>query len=183
MVIKVLSKILLVALASGFFVGSAVAQWQWLDKDGRKVFSDRAPPAEIPEKSIFKRPAGSPKIASSPQPLVGGDAAAGGAKATIAAAVPASGASAPKLTGKDSELEARKKKAEDEATARKKAEEDKIAKTNADNCERAKASMATLQSGIRLSSINANGEREIYDDAKRAAETRRTQDLMDATCK
>ena len=26
----------------------AAAQWQWLDKDGHKVFSDRAPPPETP---------------------------------------------------------------------------------------------------------------------------------------
>ncbi|HZY15413.1 MAG TPA: DUF4124 domain-containing protein, partial [Ramlibacter sp.] len=26
---------------------AAAAQWQWLDKDGRKVFSDRAPPPDI----------------------------------------------------------------------------------------------------------------------------------------
>ena len=165
-------------------MGDASAQWQWLDKDGHKVFSDRSPPAEIPEKSILRRPSSSsnPKSASTPQPRVV-DEAASGAKTASPAFVPASKTSAPKLTGKDSELEARKKKAEDAENALKKAEEDKIAKAKADNCERAKASMATLQSGIRLSSINANGEREIYDDTRRATETKRAQDMMDSSCK
>lgn len=159
----------------------AFAQWQWLNKDGSKVFSDRGPPADIPDKNILKRPSGSSKLTPAPQQLAV-DAAAGSAKTVGTASAPASKASAPKLTGKDSELEARKKKAEEEETARKKAEEDKIAKTKADNCDRAKASMATLQSGVRLSSINANGEREIYDDTKRATEAKRTQELMDSSC-
>ena len=32
----------------------ALAQWQWIDKDGRKVFSDRPPPADVPESKILK---------------------------------------------------------------------------------------------------------------------------------
>ena len=35
---------------------SSMAQWQWLDRSGRKVFSDRPPPADISEKNIIKRP-------------------------------------------------------------------------------------------------------------------------------
>ena len=91
--------------------------------------------------------------------------------------------SAPKLSGKDTELEAKKKKADEEEAAKKKAEEDKVAKTKADNCERAKTGLATLQSGVRMSSVNAKGEREIYDDAKRASEAKRAQEVIDASCK
>ena len=100
-----------------------------------------------------------------------------------AASAPGLRASAPKLTGKDADLEAKKKKSDDEEAAKKKAEEDKVAKTKADNCERAKTGLATLQSGVRMSFINAKGEREIYDDIKRAAETKRAQEVMDASCK
>lgn len=35
---------------------SSMAQWQWLDRSGRKVFSDRPLPADISEKNIIKRP-------------------------------------------------------------------------------------------------------------------------------
>ena len=34
----------------------ALAQWQWIDNTGRKVFSDTAPPASVPDKNILKRP-------------------------------------------------------------------------------------------------------------------------------
>ena len=176
---KPASKIL--AWAIGFSVlaftaTAALAQWQWVEKDGRKIFSDRPPPADIQEKDILKRPAGAPRAA------VASTVAAESTK-PAAASPPGLKASAPKLSGKDAELEAKKKKADEEEAAKKKAEEDKAAKTKADNCERAKTGLATLQSGVRMSSVNAKGEREIYDDAKRAAETKRAQEVIDASCK
>jgi hypothetical protein len=172
-----LLKTVVLALAAGSFTASAVAQWQWIDKDGRKVFSDRSPPGDIPEKSILKRPAGAAKAA--PAAEAPADAAAQGGVPTAAAPK----ASAPKLSGRDSELEARKKKAEEEEAAKKKAEEEKTNKARLENCTRAKTAMATLQSGVRVSSLNANGEREVFDDARRAAETKRVQDIIDASCK
>ena len=167
--------LLVLTLASGSFAVTAVAQWQWVEKDGRKVFSDRSPPAEIQDKDILKRPPGAVRTA------VVTDAIA--AAAVKPASAPILKASAPKLSSKDAELEAKKKKADDEEIFRKKAEEDKLAKAKAENCERAKSSLATLQSGVRMASTNAKGEREIYDDAKRQSETKRTQDIIDSSCK
>ena len=160
---------------------AASAQWQWTDKNGRKVFSDRSPPSEIQEKDIVKRPPDSSRAASAVWP---NDAAVAvkPASAASAAAMKTSGANAPKLSGKDAELEAKKKKAEEEERAKKKSEEDKATKVKADNCERAKTGLATLQSGVRMSAVNANGEREIFDDAKRASETQRAQEVIDASC-
>ena len=162
---------------------TATAQWQWVDKDGRKVFSDRSPPAEVQEKDILKRPAGATRAAAAATaaaPLADTGAAA---KPVLAASAAASKASAPKLSGKDTELEAKKKKAEQDEAAKKKAEDEKVAKIKADNCERARSGLATLQSGVRMSSVNASGEREIYDDAKRASETKRAQEVIDSSCK
>ena len=183
---KLASKTL--ALAIGFCVfalcaTTASAQWQWMDKDGRKVFSDRSPPAEIQEKDILKRPAGATRAAAAAAAAALSTDAVVAAKPASAASSPASKASAPKLSGKDAELEAKKKKADDEEAAKKKADEDKVAKTKADNCDRAKTGLATLQSGVRMSSVNAKGEREVFDDAKRVAETKRAQEVIDASCK
>ena len=174
------------ALAIGFALlaftaTTASAQWQWTDKDGRKVFSDRSPPAEIQDKHILKRPAGATR-ATAAAAVASTDGAATG-KPASAASSPASKASAPKLSSKDAELEAKKKKADEEDAAKKKAEEDKVAKNKADNCERAKTGLATLQSGVRMSSVNVKGEREVFDDAKRASETKRAQEVIDASCK
>ena len=101
----------------------------------------------------------------------------------LGAAAKTSAASAPKLSGKDAELEAKKKKADEEEAAKKKAEEEKAAKAKAENCERAKTGLATLQLGVRMSAVNAQGEREVFDDAKRASETKRAQEVIDASCK
>lgn len=167
---KFATRTLILAVASCSFMPVALAQWQWIDKDGRKVFSDRSPPAEIQEKDILKRPGGkSPSLpASSADPAP-----------PAAAAVKAS---APKLSGKDAQLEVRKKQADEEEAAKKKAEEEKLAHTKADNCERAHKGLATIQSGVRLSVTNAKGEREFMDDSARAAESKRLQGIADSEC-
>lgn len=176
---------LLLALVAATFSLSAAAQWQWLDKDGHRVFSDRSPPADIQDKNILKRPAGAARpVAPAAEPAV--DVAATGTvsgKPVTAASAPGSKASAPKLSGKDAELEAKKKKAEDEEASKKKADEEKTAKAKAENCDRAKTGLATLQSGVRMSAVNAKGEREVFDDARRAAEVKRSQEVIDASCK
>ena len=173
-------KTLLVAFVGASVAVSAFAQWQWIDKDGRKVFSDRSPPADIQEKSILKRPAGS--VRSSAQTAVPASDDAAAKPATVASA-PLAKASAPKLSGKDAELEAKKKQAEEQEAATKKAQEEKVSKAKAENCDRAKNGMATLKSGVRMSSVNAKGEQEVFDDAKRASETKRAQEIIDSSCK
>jgi hypothetical protein len=165
-------KTVALALAATSFALSAVAQWQWIDKDGRKVFSDRSPPAEINEKDILKRPGGRAPVA-----------VAAVSESAPAAPAAAAKASAPKLTGKDAQLEAKKKQAEEEEAAKKKAEEEKVAAAKADNCNQAKRYLTTLDSGIRIANTNAKGEREVMDDGKRAEEKKRAQGVADTSCK
>ena len=172
--LKLVSRTLILAIVSGSFALTAMAQWQWLDKDGRKVFSDRAPPGDIQEKNILKRPGGINQAAAAP---------ASDGVTTAPPPAPASKASAPRLSGKDAQLEARKKQAEEEEEAKKKVEEEKMAKARADNCERAKRGLANVQSGVRLSVTNAKGEREFMDDNARAAETKRLQAISESDCK
>ena len=175
---KALSQTLLAAIVTGLFAVSASAQWLWIDKNGHKIFSDRSPPSDIQDKDILTRPPGAARAAA-PKPA-GADATANPA---VAASAAVAKGSAPKLSGKDKELEAKKKQAETEEAAKKKAEEDKVAQAKADSCNRAKQNMSTLQSGVRISTVNAKGEKEIFDDAKRASETKRTQEIIDASCK
>ena len=153
---------------------SALAQWQWLDRDGRKVFSDRAPPPEVPEKSILKRPG---KPLQPQEPTTQTEEAAPSAPAQ-ASAVPI-----PKKSALDIKLEEKKKQAEQAEAAKKKAEDDRIAQAKVENCERARKAKAALDSGIRMSTVNAKGEREIMDDAARAAESKRIQGIVVSDCK
>jgi hypothetical protein len=164
------------SLVTTSFALSAFAQWQWIDKDGRKVFSDRSPPAEIKDKDILKRPGGRGSVA-----VVAGSESAPATPAVAASA--AVRGSALKLTGKDAQLEARKKQAEEEEAARKKAEEEKVATANADNCSQARRYLTTLDSGVRIAITNAKGEREIMDDSKRVEEKKRAQGIAETSCK
>jgi len=155
----------------------AFAQWQWIDKDGRKVFSDQSPPADIPAKNIIKQPGGRAPAPVAAAPAVAAEAAVAGASA------PKATASAPKVSGKDKELEEKKKQAEAAEAAKKKAEDEKLAKAKAENCARAKQAKAGFDSGERIARINAKGEREYMDDATRAAEAKRVQGIVDSECK
>ena len=102
--------------------------------------------------------------------------------AKTAAAAPKAAASAPRLSGKDKELEDKKKQAEAAEAAKKKAEEERLAKARADNCERAKRAKASMDSGMRIATTNAKGERDFMTDAARAAESKRLGEIMAAEC-
>lgn len=160
----------LLLVASALCCTAALAQWQWVDSAGRKVFSDTPPPAGVPDKSILKRPGPS---------LVAPVAAESSAPAATASTATAA---APKLSGRDEQLEARKKQAEAEEQAKKKAEDEKVAKARQDNCERAKRNKTTMDSGIRIATTNAKGEREIMDDKARAAENQRLNAIIQSDC-
>ncbi len=157
---------------------SAAAQWQWVDKDGRRVFSDRSPPADIPAKNILKQPAGAKGAVVETVP----DAGAAQAAAPAAKTATASAGNVPKLTGKDPKLAEKKKQFEEEEAAKKKTEDERMAKVKAENCARAKQGLATFDSGARVAVTNAKGEREIMDDAARAAEVKRLQGIVAAEC-
>ena len=156
----------------------ATAQWAWTDKDGRQVFSDRAPSVNVPDQNIFKRPGQNASAnrqdasanVGSPEP------------ATKTAAATQSNASSPQAAGVDKDLSERMKKAAQAQAMQRKAEEDRVNKLKADNCERARLAQKTLNSGVRLSKTNEQGQKEIMDQAARAAEAKRVQSIVDSDC-
>ena len=153
------------------------AQWQWIDKDGRKVFSDQPPPPSVPANKILRQPGA--RVAPPAEEAVGpASAAASGAVQAAKAA-----ASAPKLSGKEKELEDKKKAAEAAEVAKKKALEEEVARLRADNCARAKRSKATFDTGVPIARTNDKGEREVMNDATRAAEIKRLEGLIASDCK
>ena len=156
----------------GLLPVAATAQWSWIDKDGRQVFSDRAPPTHVPEKDIRKRPGAASD--NTQAPLV----------AASAAALPGQpAASVPKLSALDKALAEKKKKAEQLEADKRQAEEAKLSQAKTENCTRAKSAKATLDSGIRLGRVNEKGEREVMNDAARTAETQRIQGIIESDCK
>ncbi|HVZ44950.1 MAG TPA: DUF4124 domain-containing protein [Ramlibacter sp.] len=166
---------LLFAAAACVLPAVATAQWQWIDKSGHKVFSDQPPPVDIPASNILRQPGKSASSLSQPP----------AAAAPAAAPTPVANAasqSAPKLTGKEKELEDRKKQAEAQAAARKKQQEEERQAIRADNCARAKRAKATYDSGVRVARTNDKGEREVMDDAQRAEEVKHLEAVIARDC-
>jgi Domain of unknown function (DUF4124) len=160
--------VVLTAVLGAMLALPAVAQWKWRDAGGRTQYSDTPPPPSIAEKDILQRPQGS------------------ATQSARRAAPPASAASdAPALAPKiaDTELDAKRKQAEQETADKKKAEEARAAATRAENCTRAKAQMRALEAGGRMSRTNEKGEREFLDDKARAQEATRTREAMTSECK
>jgi Domain of unknown function (DUF4124) len=149
--------------------GSVSAQWQWIDGTGSRVFSDTPPPAGTLDKNILKRPGGA-------RPTTAQSAPSGTTSISTA------DAAAAKPSGKDSELEARKKQAQEAEQAKKKVQLEKFTKARAENCERAKRAQNTVSSGVRIATTNAKGETEFLDDKARAVEARRIDELVKSEC-
>ena len=145
----------------------AHAQWKWRDANGSLIFSDRPPPRDVLDKDILGRP----------------DTARRTAIPASAAAAASGATAAPVKTALDREVEARKKAAEQEQNVKTKAEEERQARIRADNCMRARNHMAALESGQRMARTNERGEREVLDDAGRAAEMRQARDVMASDCR
>jgi hypothetical protein len=150
----------------------ASAEWQWLDKDGRKVFSDQPPPADIAPNRILKQP-GTRNLAP-----------------TQSAAAPVAATPAPtgvdpalKPAGKDKVLEERRKQVLSEEAEKQKAEEARVAASRAENCGRARSAKAGLESGQRMAVLNDKGEREVIDDTRRAIELRRLGEVIARDCR
>lgn len=157
---------------------TAFAQYQWTDKNGRRVFSDRPPPAGTSATNVTRQP----RLGSgSPAAPVQATAAAAPAVATASATVPQAGASKP--AGVDKALEDKKREAEAAEAAAKAAEEKKLAAIRADNCKRAMNAKTGLDAGGRIARTNDKGEREVLNDEQRAAERKRLEQVIAENCR
>jgi cytoskeletal protein RodZ len=155
------------------------AQWQWTDAVGRQVFSDRAPPPDIPDKNIIKRPATSPPKSTLLQTSDGlgqGDVTPTTAGAAVPAALPA-------VSALDRELEAKRQQAAQAQASAVKAAQERNLKVKIENCTRAKQAKATYESGVRIARTNAAGEPEYLDENARSAELKRIQGVVDSDCR
>ena len=165
-----LSSLILASLAMATTPAQAGTQWKWKDASGATQYSDRPPPAGTPEASILQRPNVS-KTVQLAKPASEVDASASAAKPSATAKAP------------ESELDVKRRKAEEEKEAQRKVEEEKAAKGRAENCTQARNYQRTLNDGIRLARTTSKGERELLDDQGRAEEQRRTQEAIASNCK
>jgi len=164
--------LLLAALLLGASA-AAQAQYKWKDANGRVHLSDLPPPREVPDKDVLQRPP-APRSPAAVAVVPG---------AVASAALPARPASAARQAPMDPELEARRRRAEQDAQAKARADEAAAAEQRAENCQRARHQLALLDSGRRMVRQNAKGETEVLDDAARAAETQRARQVVTTDCR
>lgn len=145
----------------------AQAKYVWIDDHGVKQFSDTPPPGNIPEKNILKQPRRTApgKTAPAPEPDVG----------TV-------GDDTKQPTVADREAEYNKHRAEQAAKDKKAADEAAKAQAKAENCTRAKDYLATLNSGIRMKTVDKDGQQSVMADDQHAKETERAQQSVNENC-
>ncbi len=159
---------------------AAHAQYQWIDKDGRRVFSDRPPPADVPAKNLVTQPRLGQSATA--RPAVSAPPADASSSPSAAASRPAAAASAAG-SGVDKALEEKKRKAEQAEADKKKADDARLGAARAENCKRAMNAKSTIDSGMRMARINSKGEREFLDDAQRAEEIQRANAIIASDCR
>jgi hypothetical protein len=147
----------------------AIAQYVWVDGKGVKQYSDVPPPASIPRNQILKEP--------------GATRAAPAAATTPTDASPADAAKAQApLSTAERNTDFQKRKLEQADNDKKAAEKTRQLADKAANCEKARSYARTLDDGVRISTTDKNGERNILNDDQRATEVKNTQRIL-SECK
>jgi len=165
---KLTKKIRLALLVAGLLASSAVlaqAKYVWIDEHGVKQFSDTPPPGNIPEKNIIKQPhRTAPQSNAAPQSDSGTDQA----KPTPSVA--------------DREADYNKRHAEQAAKDKKAAEEASKDQAKATNCTSAKQYLEALNSGVRMKTVDKDGQPAVMDDDQHAKETERAKQAVSDNC-
>lgn len=134
--------------------------YRWVDPDGRVHYSDQPPPgARQYEQLRGGRPA-APEAAPENQ----------------AAETPAP----PSYQEQDAEFRRRQVERAERAAQEQKAREEAAVRQR--QCSEARNQLAALQSGQRIARFNAQGEREILDEAQMAAELERARKAVAGLC-
>jgi hypothetical protein len=143
--------------------GTAHAQaYKWVDKDGHVGYGDTPPQGAkvTPLKGI----------------------------APPAEAAPAAEASDAKqarhgpLTPAEQEIEFRRRMKEAQEAAAKADREKEVAEQKKSNCESARQSLQTLESGQRIMRVDSKGERYFINDEQRAHDTARAREAVSQWC-
>jgi hypothetical protein len=151
-----------VVMALAVCGGASAQTYKWTDPNGRVQYGD-TPPSDASNVTRLRGP--SPSAAATPAPEAKKDPAAKDNKP---------------LTPE----QAFQKRQQERADADQKAAQERAqAEQNRVNCEQARASVRQLESGQRVSTVNAAGERVFLDDSQRADQLARAQRMAAEWCK
>lgn len=145
----------LLIASTATFPAAHAQTYQWKDSNGRTVISDLPPPGAA-RQSI--------KVDNS-KPIDSGKAA-----------------EAPK-TMAERDMDFKKRQQENREKADKEAKEAAANADRKENCTRARRQLAAMESGQRIGTYDANGERRFMEDAERQREIEQTRKFVTETCK
>jgi hypothetical protein len=157
-IMKTMKPLLVLVAALAFSAGAAAQMYKWKDNDGRMQYGDTPPPG-VDATPMRGAPASGP-----------------------APSAPAAKGDAKSEKPLSPEAAFRKRQADREAADEKAAKEQAQADQKRANCEQAQAQLRTLESGVRIATVNAQGERVIMEDDQRAAATQRAQKAVADYC-
>jgi hypothetical protein len=157
-----MNRVLVFLIAIAFSAAASAQLYKWVDKNGKVQYGD-TPPGDASKVTRLKAPASG----SAPAPAAP-EAKKGDAK--------------DKDKGLTPEQAFKKRQKEREEAEQKEARTKAEADQKRANCEDARASLRQLESGARLTTVNAQGERVIIDDAERAQRIQRAQKTVADWC-
>ena len=152
-----MTKALLFAVSLAFAATALAQQYKWVDQDGKVRYGDIPPPGV--QATPLRPPVSAP---AAPAPAARKDGS---------------------TTPLSPEAAFRKRQQEQQEKDAKSAKERADAETRRVDCEQMQASLRTLQSGQRISTTNADGERVFIDDEQRAKDIERAQRAVTESCK
>jgi type IV secretory pathway VirB10-like protein len=141
--------------------------YKWVDANGKVHYSDQPPPSQgVKQQSTLQNPRAATPAALAP-PAEGAQAAAAPSRPKTAAEL---------------DMEFRKRRLEAAEAEAKRQQEAQAKQEKQRNCEQAKARVATLQNGGRITRSSASGEQVYLDDAEIARELVEARKTADSWC-
>ena len=154
-----------IALAAAAVATAHAQAYRWVDKSGHVGYGDTPPPG----------------VKATPLRAV--DSAAPPASAPAKDAGSDKAVKRGPLTPAEQELEFRRRTKEAQEAAAKADKERRDAEEKKVNCETARQSLQTLESGQRIMRLDSKGERYFISDTQRAQDTARAREAVSQWCK
>lgn len=144
----------------------AQAPYIWLDDKGMKQLSDQPPPPSVPQNRILRAPRNAPAAAAITDVPPAADQPAADDKVKRP----------PTLAERNTDFN--KRKAEAAEASQKAAQEAAQKSSEAANCDSARSNQMALDSGMRMSTFDKDGQRSILTDAQRAERSKQNKAVL-----
>lgn len=153
----------------------AQAPYIWVDEKGMKQLSDQPPPPSVPPNRILRQPRNA-QVA--PAPAAADPAAMAGAPAADSAKTSADDKQKRPPTLAERNADFNKRRTEAAEAAQKAAQESSQKAAQAANCEQARSNQLALDSGMRMSTFDKDGQRTFITDEQRAERSRQNKAVL-----